>query len=78
MRFRAKFPFWPAEAEREANGRMAKMQGNLHEISCGSDFADLKRPSYPVNILQLQALKNSQKISSNLLCRPWGFSMDSV
>ena len=34
--------FWPVEAKREANGRMAKMQSNSQNRGRGNDFADLK------------------------------------
>ena len=41
---------------------MAKMQANIKEIPCGSDFADSKDPSYPLDKMQLQAQKPSPKV----------------
>ena len=77
MRFRANFlAFWPSGRWPLALLRRAKT-GNLHEISCGSDFANMKRPSYPANKTQLQALRKSQRNSSNLLHRFWAVSIDS-
>ncbi len=77
MRFRANFPFLPVEAEREANGQMAEMHGNLHEVSCGKRFANMKHPSCRAKETQLQAPTFFEKMSSNLLHRFWAVSIDS-
>ena len=77
MTFRANFPaFWLFGRRPLALLRRAKI-GNLHEISCGNDFANMKHPSCRANKTQLQALRKSQKNSSNLLQRFWAVSIDS-
>ena len=57
---------WPVEAEREANGRMAKLMGNSNLRGCGNDFADSKNPSCRANRMHLWADLLLQKSSSNM------------
>ena len=56
---------------------MAKMQANFQEISCGLDFADWKRPSYPLKKTQPHPCFFSQERLSLKLSYPWSFSIDS-
>ena len=68
--------FWPVEAKREANGRMAKMIGNSNLRGCGNEFADLKKTGCRANRIHLWAEFRSEDNSSNMAQRFWPVSMD--